>query len=152
MRILIATDGSEFSREAIKKICQMLIDPENTEIKIVTVYQTIIPLDNFSQTAEYIEKLERIERAEAESNIENAVSEINNYLPDSTIKIEKEIKIGPPDQAILETAKEWKPDLIVVGTHGRGFWGRLTLGSISNSVVHHAPCSVFVVRKTNVTE
>ena len=38
------------------------------------------------------------------------------------------------------------PDLIVVGSHGRGFWGRL-LGSVSDGVVHHAPCSVLVVRK-----
>ena len=73
---------------------------------------------------------------------------ISEYFPDSAIKVETEIKAGSPDQIILETAKEWKPNVIVVGSHGRGFWGRLTLGSVSDSVIHHAPCSVLVVRKT----
>lgn len=54
---------------------------------------------------------------------------------------------GAADRAIIETAKEWEADLIVVGSHGRGFWGRLTAGSVSDSLVHHAPCSVLVARK-----
>lgn len=152
MKILIATDGSEFSREAVQKSCQMLVTPEDTEIKIVSVYQQVLPLDAFPQSAEYAEELEKKARLNAEFNIETAITEINEYFPESSIKVEKEVKIGAPDQVILETAKEWKPNVIVVGSHGRGFWGRLTLGSISGSIVHHAPCSVFVVRKTTNTD
>ena len=37
-------------------------------------------------------------------------------------------------------------DLIVLGSHGYKTWERLLLGSVSNSVVHHAPCSVLIVR------
>ena len=56
-------------------------------------------------------------------------------------------KIEPSEkEQIIELAREWGADLIVVGSHGRGFWGRL-LGSVSTGVVHHAPCSVLVVRK-----
>ena len=65
-------------------------------------------------------------------------------------KVEAEIKTGAPDEVILETAKQWKPDVIVVGSHGHGFWGRLTLGSVSDSLIHHAPCSVFVVRTADI--
>jgi len=148
MKILLATDGSEFSREAVEKACQMLVTPEDTEIKIVCVYTPVVPLDAFPQSAEYSEKLEEKERADAESFVRAAAALVKEYFPESDVKIETEIKTGAPDQIIIETAKEWKPNVIVVGSHGRGFWGRLTLGSVTDSIIHHAPCSVFVVRKT----
>ncbi len=146
MKILIATDGSEFSREAVEKACQMLAASEDTEIKIVCVYQRVLPIDAFPQSAEYAEKLEEKERDAAESFVHSAAALVKQHLPGA--EFETEIKTGAPDRVILETAKQWKPDVIVVGSHGRGFWGRLTLGSVSDSIIHHAPCSVFVVRKT----
>jgi nucleotide-binding universal stress UspA family protein len=142
-------DGSEFSREAVEKTCQMLVKPEDTEIKIVCVYPEIVPIDAFPQSAEYSEKLEKQERTDAESFIKAAAARIKEYFPLSEVKVETEIKTGASDQEILETAEEWKPNVIVVGSHGRGFWGRLTLGSVSDSIIHHAPCSVLVVRKTD---
>lgn len=77
----------------------------------------------------------------------SSAARVREYFADTDLKIETEVRAGAPDQVILEIAKEWKPDLIVVGSHGRGFWGRLTLGSVSDSIIHHAPCSVLVVRK-----
>ena len=50
-----------------------------------------------------------------------------------------------PGRAICELAKNWPADLIVVGSHGRTGLSELFLGSVSNYVMHHAPCSVFVV-------
>ncbi len=149
MKILIATDGSEFSREAVEKTCQMFVTSEDTEIKVLCVYPKVLPLDAFPQSAEYASELEKKERSNAELYVETAAALINEYFPESAVKVEKEIKMGAPDQVILETAKKWKPNMIVVGSHGHGFWGRLTLGSISDSIIHHAPCSVFVVRKTS---
>ena len=58
-----------------------------------------------------------------------------------------EVLCGPPAQEIVQQAEDWGADLVVVGSHGYGFWSRALLGSVSNSVVHHAPCSVLVVRK-----
>jgi nucleotide-binding universal stress UspA family protein len=52
---------------------------------------------------------------------------------------------GDPPQVICNTAKSWAADLIVVGSHGRKGLGELLLGSVSNYVMHHAPCSVLVV-------
>ena len=148
MRILIATDGSDFSREAVEKTCQMLVMPEDTEIKIVCVYQTVSALDAFPESTNYSGKLEEKERTDSQSFVNSAVDIVNEYFPESSLKIETEVKSGAPDQAILETAGIWKPNVIVVGSHGRGFWGRLTVGSVSDSIIHHASCPVFVVRKT----
>ncbi len=51
-----------------------------------------------------------------------------------------------PKESIVEEAQKWSADLIVLGSHGYGFWERMLLGSVSNAVVHHAPCSVLIVR------
>ena len=55
-----------------------------------------------------------------------------------------EFEFGPDE---VETAEEFGSDLIIVGSHGYSRWERLLLGSVSQSVVHHAPCSVLVVRE-----
>jgi nucleotide-binding universal stress UspA family protein len=60
--------------------------------------------------------------------------------------VSEEVISGSPQRAIVERAKEWGADLIVLGSHGYGFWSRALLGSVSTSVVNHAPCSVLVVR------
>jgi nucleotide-binding universal stress UspA family protein len=148
MKILIAVDGSEFSREAVEKTCQLLVMPENTEIKIVCVYQPVVPIDAFPQSAEYSERLEEKEIADADSFVVSAAAFVKERFPKPSVKVETQIEAGTPDQTVLEIARDWKPNVIVVGSHGRGFWGRLTLGSISDSIIHHAPCSVLVVRKT----
>jgi nucleotide-binding universal stress UspA family protein len=54
---------------------------------------------------------------------------------------------GDPPQIICNTAKSWEADLIVVGSHGRKGLGELLLGSVSNYVMHHAPCSVLIVHR-----
>jgi len=55
-------------------------------------------------------------------------------------------KVGEPGKRILECARHWQPDLIVVGRRGRSGLAELLLGSTSNYVFHHAPCSVLVVQ------
>jgi nucleotide-binding universal stress UspA family protein len=53
---------------------------------------------------------------------------------------------GDPETAILEHAKSWGADLIVVGSHDRSRVERFLMGSIAESVVKHAPCSVLVLK------
>jgi hypothetical protein len=47
---------------------------------------------------------------------------------------------------VIKKADEWNPDLMVVGSHGRSTLGRVLLGSVSETVVTHARCSVRVAR------
>jgi nucleotide-binding universal stress UspA family protein len=58
---------------------------------------------------------------------------------------------GSPGRIICHLAWSWQADLIVVGNRGRSGLGELFLGSVSNYVLHHAPCSVLTV-KTFVKE
>jgi nucleotide-binding universal stress UspA family protein len=54
---------------------------------------------------------------------------------------------GEPRGVILDTAKTWGADLIVLGSHGRRGLDRLLLCSVSEAVAIHARCSVEVIRK-----
>src|SRR6185295_12516155 len=56
---------------------------------------------------------------------------------------------GDPATMILKTIDVWKPDLVVVGSHGRSSPARLFLGSVSTELIHKAPCSVRIVRHPN---
>jgi len=146
IKIIISTDGSEFSRAAIEKCCQIVVVPEETQIKVVSVYEVIEPLD-ISISPEFSQELEIAARAKAQEYAEQAAAQIRERFP--TIDLTTQISMGAPDRILIETAKEWQADLIVIGPHGRGFWGRMLLGSITDSLVHYAPCSVLVVQKTN---
>ena len=53
--------------------------------------------------------------------------------------------MGSPGREICNAAKTWSADLIVVGSHQRKGLREMILGSVSNYVLHHAPCSVLVV-------
>ena len=55
---------------------------------------------------------------------------------------------GKPANEIIKLATEQQVDLIVVGTQGKSGLGKLILGSVAESVIRTAPCSVLVVRKT----
>jgi nucleotide-binding universal stress UspA family protein len=54
---------------------------------------------------------------------------------------------GNPGLIICQVAQDWSADLVVVGSHGRKGLSEMLLGSVSNYVVHHAPCSVMVVHE-----
>ena len=57
--------------------------------------------------------------------------------------------LGDPGETICNLAQTWSADLIVVGSRGLTGIKEMFLGSVSNYVTHHAPCSVFIVHKTS---
>ncbi|NJM95414.1 MAG: universal stress protein, partial [Acaryochloridaceae cyanobacterium CSU_5_19] len=59
---------------------------------------------------------------------------------------------GSPRLAICDLAKTWHADLILMGSRGRSGLAEAFLGSVSNYVMHHAPCSVMVVRSPQALE
>lgn len=148
MKILIATDGSDYSKAAVEECCRIVIQPENANVLIVSAYEDAHPIsaEPFALSAEYYQKLVEVVREQSQTFVEEAKNTIRDRFPEAEFEISTELLAGSPAQQIVERAKDWKADLIVVGSHGRGFWGRL-LGSVSDGVVHHAPCSVLVVRK-----
>lgn len=148
MKILIATDGSEQSKRAVEISCRMFAENDNSEFKVLSVYKANYPLAlaPFEIPQGYQKTLERQAQTEAQKNTEEAAEIIRRVCPkvDLTTDVE-ELSVGSVGQMIIEKTKEWHSDLIVVGSHGKGFFGRLTNGSTSDELVHHAPCPVLVV-------
>lgn len=149
MKILIAVEDSEFGKAAVEKICEMLGDPKNAEIRIVSAYE-MPPLPShqpFVISPDDVRRIERELRDAAEKTVTEAAAEIRQKFPALAKNLTTETAAGSPARFIVEEAEQWAADLVVVGSHGYGFWKRAWLGSVSNSVVLHAPCSVLVVRK-----
>jgi len=59
---------------------------------------------------------------------------------------------GDPGRVICDIANTWDADLIMVGNRGRSGLSEFLLGSVSNYVMHHAPCSVLVVHNTGLKQ
>ncbi|WP_448561181.1 universal stress protein [Trichothermofontia sp.] len=62
------------------------------------------------------------------------------------IAVESVSKVGSPTTWIRDLAKSWQADLIILGRRGRSLVTAVLLGSVSNYVIHHAPCSVLIVQ------
>ncbi|AVH72945.1 universal stress protein [Nostoc sp. 'Lobaria pulmonaria (5183) cyanobiont'] len=63
------------------------------------------------------------------------------------IMAEYSYQTGEPGTNICDLARSWGADLIVLGRRGLKGFAELLTGSVSNHVVHHAPCSVLVVQR-----
>ncbi|MCW3053610.1 MAG: UspA, partial [Chthonomonadales bacterium] len=68
------------------------------------------------------------------------------YICEAGLDYQWRLVIGHPVDKIPEVAREIGADLIVLGNRGLGMLKRTLLGSVSDGVLHHAPCSVLIVR------
>jgi nucleotide-binding universal stress UspA family protein len=143
-RILMATDGSIFSREALKSIAERPW-AEGTEVKVISVPEFAIWLGEFPYFQP--EQVGELNRSALEA-AEEAVAEGREILSKTGLLVSTEVTVERevPAKTILDEAKRWKADLIVVGSHGRRGFDRFAMGSVSESLAMNAHCSVEVVR------
>jgi nucleotide-binding universal stress UspA family protein len=145
MKILFATDGSEYSIGTGELLSEIPF-PDNTEIAILNVMpsefldipETFVPKIN-----ERITELMRRTRSHAFI----ASQRINDQARESLGKRFKNInvlsEIGDAPSEILKTAERLKTDVIAVGCRGlRGMKGMM--GSVSRNVLAHSKCSVLI--------
>jgi nucleotide-binding universal stress UspA family protein len=60
--------------------------------------------------------------------------------------------LGDPGRIVCEVASNWNADLIIMGRRGHSGLNELFLGSVSNYVLHHAPCSVLTVQGQTIAK
>ena len=85
-----------------------------------------------------------------ERSADEIVRRLSNVKPaDPKVPFEHRYVAGSPADAIVNTAKSEKVDMIVIGTHGRRGLTRLLLGSVAEAVVRNAPCPVLAVKQPN---
>lgn len=61
------------------------------------------------------------------------------------VDVRRHVAVDRPDHAILSMAREFGADLVVIGTRQRTGLERALLGSLTDRIVHFAPCPVLVV-------
>jgi nucleotide-binding universal stress UspA family protein len=148
MKVLIATDGSDCSKRAIENAYELVACAHGASIRIISVYEDSYPLavEPYAVSAEFYQQIIEAACQQAEKIAAAATDDFRRRMGEMNIDLTTKVLKRSPEHQIIEDAQRWKADIIVVGSHGRGFWGRM-LGSVSDAVIHHAPCSVLVVRE-----
>jgi nucleotide-binding universal stress UspA family protein len=144
MKVLLAVDGSPYSDEAIRRVAERPWSP-GTIVRVLSVAERVgaPPVGELMYgVAETAGELQQEIKAEANDITGRAAS----ILAARGIAAEETVREGDPRMEIVKEAGEWDADLIVVGSHGYTGLKRLVLGSVAQSIVSHAPCSVEVVR------
>lgn len=143
MKILIATDGSECSEAAIEEYLRLVPKSRATEIKVVSSVEE--PYALMGETFGGLSPQVVQELYDGSMKLAERFCEAAEKLIGGRAVVSSEVRTGSAEKAIIDAAREWKPDMIVVGSHGRGFFGRM-LGSVSDAVVHDANCPVLIAR------
>jgi nucleotide-binding universal stress UspA family protein len=146
MKILLAIDGSPCSLHAVEEVSRRPW-PAGSHIRVLTAYEVPVPAtpEGWLLPAEHFDELDRSIKNQATEIVQNALRTLRSKLP-NTLTVEALVIPGSPRAVILDEAKSWDADLILVGSHGYRAWERFLMGSVSQAVVSHAKCSVEVVR------
>ena len=147
MKLLIATDGSEFSVAAVRSVATRPW-PEGTSVKLLSAPTLVLLL----RECPYFERhqVQELNVASLEES-QGAVALAMGILSRSGLRVHSDVPLlhDTPSKIILDRAEEWRADMIAVGSHGRSGFDRWTMGSVSEAVALHAGCSVEVIRERN---
>jgi nucleotide-binding universal stress UspA family protein len=140
MKILLAIDDSSFSQAAAQSVVARPWPPD-TEIRVLHVIEPP-PVLLGREITGYDEAVWKARREQAK----DLVTKATERLRKSGLNVTTALEEGDPKSQIIDVANDWHADLIVLGSHGRKGLNRFLMGSVSEAVVRHAPCSVEIVR------
>lgn len=146
MHAMIATDGSPVSLGAARRGAALL---KPDRVTLVTVADTSISEDSgaggFEGNLLSAEESQKARSAILDAGREE-LSETAEALGLDPSIITSELLEGSPGPSICAAAEEYAPDVVIVGSHGRGWFQRLVIGSVSEYVARHCLAPVLVVR------
>jgi nucleotide-binding universal stress UspA family protein len=135
--ILITTDFSETSQTAFA-LAQQVAEKFDGSLTLLHVQELHLPPLVYESAGTGVGQIEREHKELAKSRIREIAQQLGG-TPNHVV-------IGTPHIEIVRFAKEHDIDLIVMATHGRGFFSHAILGSTTERVVRRAPCPVLTVR------
>jgi nucleotide-binding universal stress UspA family protein len=154
MKLLIAYDGSDSADTAIDGLQRAGLPAENVEALVVSIGEVWLPpadeVGDDTFTSQTVPGLKEVrERAaqvmeEAEQLAQRGSKRVQQNFPGW--QVSHEVRNGSPGFELLQVAREWSADLIVVGSHGHSALGRFVLGSVSQKVLTEASTSVHIGR------
>ncbi len=141
-RILVPTDFSKHSHNALR-YGAAFADKFGAELYLVHVFQDLAVSQPEAVTvgSPIVAPLEQF-MAAAHASLQRLIQD--NKL--GGLVVHAEVRAGAPFDEIVQFALDKDIDLIVMGTHGRGWLAHVLLGSVTEKVVRKAPCPVLTVR------
>ena len=143
--ILVGVDGSDYSRRALSWAMREAAH-HHVPLTVMTVhsgpvrpateiYWNIPDLPDKSFDPEPL-------RTALQEMTDAVAKETGETPPEITMKVAQ----GDPAEELVKASRD--AELIVVGSHGRGAFAQLLMGSVSSKLTHHAACPVVVIRRT----
>jgi nucleotide-binding universal stress UspA family protein len=139
-KILVPVDGSENSFRALEQA--IFLATKIQEAKITALYIIEDPPSLYIYSPKIMEKV----RADYEIAYTKILDRCKEMADKSGINIHTVLVEGDPASEIMGYSEMEKIDIIIIGSRGMGKFKELILGSVSNKVLHHAKCSVMLVR------
>lgn len=146
MRVLIAYDGSAGAAQAVA-LAEGIDWPADSMLRVVSVMEpTALPLLPCPTGAAAPGVLEHDAAAYIEADRAAVVGRLSapNRVVGAVLVRDR------PASGLVDQAREFSADLVIVGSRGHGPIASLVLGSVSADVVDHAPCPVLVARRSTL--
>jgi nucleotide-binding universal stress UspA family protein len=142
--IMCPTDGSGFDREAIR-VALRIAERSQAKVRLVRVHciGAFFGMESSPEAATVSLKVLEQERDRILNELHDLAAECRAT---SGAEIEVSVEDGPVPDALHAYAKRNKVDLIVMSSHGRGGIARLSLGSVTDSLIRHTTIPVLVVK------
>jgi nucleotide-binding universal stress UspA family protein len=148
MRVLLAYDGSN-GAEAARELLGHLRLPARTQIAVIAALESGPDLFGAPETGVIPADAHEAERRLVK-DLDMQLWNIAALLRAPDRSCETRVLRGRAATALVDEAKRWNADLLVIGSRGHGPLESLLLGSVSAEVVDHAPCPVLVARRPGV--
>lgn len=141
MKILLAIDGSKYSETAAQAVSSEF-RTQGTEVLVLQVVEPVVYAAPPQMAQGYAPELQGQLKQARES-----VGRTAEILRKAGFKAESRVAENEIRTEILDVAEDWHADVIVLGSHGEKGWKKFLMGSVAESVAHHAHCSVQIVRR-----
>ena len=144
MKIILAVDDVRSAGIASQALIAQF-KTGNTEVRLVHAIEPY-PVDLAEQMGgkEFPDFLNA--RARQRERLQKAFAATCDQLRSAGFQVDSTCHDGDPRDVILDCAREWHADLIVLCAHSRKGIERFLLGSVSEAVARHAHCSVEIIR------
>jgi nucleotide-binding universal stress UspA family protein len=142
MKVLLAIDEEPGSEEAVNEVGGRPWE-EGTTVRVLHVVGKFVPpvQELWYDAGGDPERA----RQEIKNRSTELAERVGGWLREQGLTVETAVRDGEAGPAVVEEAKEWGADVIVIGSRGHSGLRRLLEGSVSHYVVDHAHCPVEVV-------
>ncbi|MED4452037.1 universal stress protein [Metabacillus fastidiosus] len=136
-KILLAVDGSQNSKLALKHAVQLAEGNKDATVELIYV----VNLNEMKITA-----LQTLNQQDLNHTLEEKKEELDRLIKDSGIAYKVTILLGDAGPSIVDYANKNDFDVIVMGKRGLNPMQAFVLGSVSHQVIQRANCPVLIVK------